>query len=58
MIEIKLTGPCEGCTQAELRLDYVEKNNIGTGREKIWFAECENEKLCAMWRARLKNENK
>lgn len=56
MIEIKLTGACEGCRLPDLEFDYIEKVN-GYLREKIWIAKCKNEDICAMWRAKQEERN-
>ena len=41
MIELKFTGLCEGCRQADLKL-----NTVYAGTDVTWEAECKHKNAC------------
>ena len=60
MIEIKLTGMCEGCTHADLELDCMDYYVFHGKERKEWTVKCKHAYACDAMEdrtiARLKGE--
>lgn len=46
MIEIKMTGMCEGCPNADLELDCMMADEIAGTMKKVWSVKCIHEHVC------------
>ena len=52
MIEIKMTGMCEGCCYADLELIHLE--TIGYGKQ--WMVNCIHNNACVIMKKRVTDE--
>ena len=49
MIELKITGKCDGCPVAKLEVKGLTMTTkLGEFVSSDWFVECENRRLCDM----------
>ena len=58
MIEIKLTGMCEGCTHADIDLQSVELEANGRLYQKNWYAYCIHKDACEAIRDKMIEQQK
>ena len=53
MIEIKLTGMCEGCTLADIDIQSVELEANGRLYQNNWYAYCTHKDACEAMRDKM-----
>ena len=58
MIEIKLTGMCEGCTLADIDIQSVELEANGRLYQKNWYAYCIHKDACEAIRDKMIEQQK
>lgn len=56
MIEIKMTGMCENCPNADLELDYVRFDMYGDKPGKEWTIRCEHYRACEAMQQKAKGD--
>lgn len=54
MVEIKMTGMCEGCRQADLELEKMHIDSFVGDTDIPWKLRCLNYDLCCKWADKVK----